>query len=276
MKYKPIEHRVLAIDLAGLELRETGTDQAPQLVGHASVFNQWATITELWGESWEESVAPGAYKKTIAEADIRALWNHDPNVVLGRNKANTLTLGEDVIGLAVTITPPDSEWGRPVLEAVRRGDVSGMSIAFQVVKDEWTRPDRKKEPNALPKRLIREARLLDVSPVTFPVFSQTDINARAENSTQEHMLLEALQVVRMTELGLPLESEERVCLRAAATRLLNVSGEPGAGGANETPPYADHSPAVQDNEPDVSIYVHSEMARARKLQLMKMNMEVMK
>lgn len=272
MKRKPIEHRVLALDLAGLELREASPEQAPQLVGHAAVFNQWATISEFWGELWEESVAPGAYKKTIAEADIRALWNHDPNVVLGRNKAGTLTLSEDEIGLQATITPPDSEWGRPVLEAVRRGDITGMSIAFQVVKEDWTRPDRKKEPNALPKRTIREAKLLDVSPVTFPAFPQTDINARSEGSEQEQALLEAFRAARLAELGLPLESEERACLRAAATRLLNVSGEPEPVGADEAPAH-DHSPVAPGTEPDVVAHGHSEAARARRLQLLRMAME---
>ena len=167
---RAIEHRVLPLDI---ELR--AVDGLPgQLVGHAAVFNQWSTISDWFGDGWDESVAPGAFRKTIKEADIRALWNHDPNIVLGRNKAGTLELREDDTGLLTTITPPDNEWGRPIMDAVRRGDVSGMSIAFQVIKEEWERPTKKPaadEPRERPKRTIKEAQLLDVSPVTFPGFS---------------------------------------------------------------------------------------------------------
>jgi phage head maturation protease len=100
---RAIEHRVLPLDS---ELRAGEGEQAGQLVGHAAVFNQWTTISEWYGDGWDESVAPGAFRKTIKEADIRALWNHDPNIILGRNKAGTLKLSEDETGLLTTITPP--------------------------------------------------------------------------------------------------------------------------------------------------------------------------
>ena len=81
------------------------------------MFSTPATIAG----AWVEEVAPGAYAKTLSEHDIRALWNHDTNIVLGRNKAGTLKLWEDGHGLQTEITPPDNEWGRPVLDAVKRG-----------------------------------------------------------------------------------------------------------------------------------------------------------
>jgi HK97 family phage prohead protease len=265
-----IEHRVLPLDS---ELRAGDGEQAGQLVGHAAVFNQWTMISDWFGDGWDESVAPGAFRKTIKEADIRALWNHDPNIILGRNKAGTLKLSEDETGLLTIITPPDNEWGRPIMDAVKRGDVSGMSIAFQVIKEQWERPAKKKdanEPRERPKRTIKEAQLFDVSPVTFPAFPQTDVAARSAEGDSDDALLPAFRAARLAELGLPLEAEERSILRAAAELMLRVSEEPGSVGADEAP-LLPHSPTAPIAEPvDCS---HSAEARARRIKLIQMALE---
>jgi len=186
-KMEKIEWRFLPLD--GAEVRADGA--ARKLDGYAAVFNREAII---WG-LWREEVAPGAYSKTIQEGDIRALWNHDTNIVLGRNKAGTLRLAEDSKGLRTEIDPPDNEWGRPVVDAVQRGDVTGMSIAFRVIKEEWIYPP--KDSRELPKRTIREAKLYDVSPVTFPAFEQTSISARsvALVKTEDELIEEARQIL---------------------------------------------------------------------------------
>jgi uncharacterized protein len=223
------------IPFTEFELREDA-DKPPELVGHASVFNQETVIAD-WFDEWREVVAPGAFRKTIKEADIRALFNHDPNIVLGRNKAGTLELKEDDIGLHTVIMPPDNEWGRPVLDAVRRGDVTGMSISFQVVKQSIERP--KEGSQELPKRTIKEVKLFDVGPVTFPAFEQTDISARAK------AIRDAMQ-------------DDVLLLAGALARILsNVTREPVSD---------DHSPEVTNTEPDT---LHSAEARARLLWLLK-------
>lgn len=182
-----IEWRFLPLE--GAEVRASG--EGRKLNGYAAVFGSEATI---WG-LWREEVAPGAYSKTIQENDIRALWNHDTNIVLGRNKAGTLQLVEDEKGLRVEIDPPDNEWGRPVVDAVQRGDVTGMSIAFRVVKEDWWHlPEGSKE---LPKRTIKEAKLYEVSPVTFPAFEKTSISARsvALVKTEDELIEEARRIL---------------------------------------------------------------------------------
>lgn len=285
---RAIEQRVLPLNI---ELRQAEGDDVPKLVGHAAVFNEWSTISDPWfGDLYEEQVAPGAFRKTIKEGDIRALWNHDPNIVLGRLKAGTLTLREDEQGLATEITPPDNEWGRPVLDAVKRGDVSGMSIAFQVVKEKWTHPDRKKEPEALRQRVIMEARLMEVSPVTFPAYPQTDIGARSEDNEDESRLLRAFRIARLAELGLPLDDGERAELRGAAQFLNSAAREPEVPSGDE-PLWTLHSPGAQSNEPGTPVNAqdgtalqaarseqpdvdHSEAARAREIELYKQTWRV--
>lgn len=151
------------------ELRIEDGDR-PKIVGYASVFNQMSD--DLGG--FKEIVRPGAFKKTIAESDIRALFNHDPNYVLGRKKTGTLTLEEDEHGLRISVDPPDTTWARDLLTSIKRGDIDQMSFGFKTIKDEWEKRDGEN------LRFLDEARLFDISPVTFPAYPQTTVAVRAK------------------------------------------------------------------------------------------------
>lgn len=160
-----VEHR--SFPFGSIEVRVD--DDQPRIVGHAAVFN---TLSEDLG-FYREKIAPGAFSKTIREADVRALWNHDPNFVLGRTKSRTLKLSEDDKGLAVEIIPPNTQWARDLMESMRRGDVDQMSFGFQVVKEEWG------GEADTPIRVLKEVRLFDVSVVTFPAYPATDAQVRS-------------------------------------------------------------------------------------------------
>jgi uncharacterized protein len=192
------------------EMREEA-DKPPKLVGYASVYNQETVIYGMF----REKVSPGAYKKTIREHDIRALWNHNTDLVLGRNKSGTLILAEDDKGLKSEIFPPDTQAGRDAVTSIKRGDVSQMSISFEIVKQEWFSPESKSE---LPLRTIREAKLYEVSPVTFPQFETTSIAARSElvlPNGELDPLEEARRLLRCAERGMKLSNTQRDMLRAA-------------------------------------------------------------
>lgn len=139
------------------------------LVGHAAVFDREANLP-----FFRELFRRGAFAASIEADDIRALWNHDPNFVLGRNTAGTLMLEEDEIGLAVKIFPPDTQWARDLLVSIRRGDISQMSVGFERLKEDWD------EFGPKPLRIIQQVRLWDVSPVTFPAYKETSIAVRSE------------------------------------------------------------------------------------------------
>ena len=247
-----VERRFLPIDTA--ELRADG--EGRKLAGYAAVFNVEAII---W-DSWREMVAPGAYAKTLAEHDIRGLWNHDQNIVLGRNKANTLRLREDSYGLNIELDPPDNEWGRPVLDAVRRGDVTGMSLSFRAIKQEWvSAPEGSRE---LPLRIVREAKLFEISPVTFPAFEQTTVGVRSESLEDiergEDVIDQARALVRCAERGYMLTDEDRSLI--AVARDLLAAAIP----TLEPEVNAHHS----SSEPEVLRTHHSAAWRARELQLL--------
>lgn len=148
----------------------------PKIVGHAAVFNTETPI----GSWFREKVAPGAFARAIKEDDVRALFNHDPNFVLGRNKAGTLRLAEDDVGLAVEIDPPDTQVARDLMTSMERGDISQMSFGFYVRKQEWLEDDK---GNVL--RTLVEVELFDVSPVTYPAYPTTDVAVRSLTDWRE-------------------------------------------------------------------------------------------
>lgn len=163
-----LERRIYQCD--GLEVRAAGDNEPARLVGYAAVFGE---MSEELG-SFREQIAPGAFTKSVG-GDIRALFNHDPNLILGRTKAKTLTVREDQRGLYVEILPPDTAFARDLMESMRRGDVDQMSFGFRTIKDRWEE-DR---ATGTVLRTLLEVELFDVSPVTFPAYPQTEIALRS-------------------------------------------------------------------------------------------------
>ena len=154
------------------EIRINESDGGTCIEGHAAVFDSWSeTLGGIF--PFKEKVRKGAFSESIGRDDIRALFNHDPNYVLGRNRAGTLELVEDDVGLRVRITPPDTSWARDITTSIRRGDISQMSIGFVVEDDEWSSKD------GIDTRELKKVRLFDVSPVTFPAYTATDVGVRA-------------------------------------------------------------------------------------------------
>lgn len=150
---------------------QRATDKPMVIEGHAAVFDSWSeTLGGLF--PFKEKVKRGAFVESLANDDIRALFNHDPNYVLGRNRANTLELYEDDKGLFVRIILPDTQWARDLAISIERGDITQMSFGFIVEDDEW-RSDATGD-----LREIRKVKLFDVSAVTYPAYTATDVGVR--------------------------------------------------------------------------------------------------
>ena len=152
------------------EVRESGEEL--YIEGYFSVFN---SNYELW-EGASESVAPGAFSNTLG-GDIRALINHEPRLVLGRNKAGTLELKEDSHGLwgKVRINPNDSD-AMNLYERVKRGDVDQCSFGFDIIRE-----DTEFREDGSVHWTIKEVRLYEVSVCTFPAYEETSVSARQKD-----------------------------------------------------------------------------------------------
>ena len=143
------------------------------LEGYAAVFDR---TTDLgW---FTEVVKPSAFNKTLADgADVRALFNHDSNYILGRVKSGTLTLSIDDVGLRFKVVLPPTQYADDLWESVKRGDVDQSSFGFQVIKERWTYQNEGTQDETALRELL-EVKLFDVSPVTFPAYEETAVTAR--------------------------------------------------------------------------------------------------
>ena len=143
-----------------------------KIVGYAAKFNSLSE--EMWG--FREQIAPGAFTEALKKSDVRALFNHDPNYVLGRQSAGTVSLTEDDVGLFYEIDPPDTQWAGDVVSSIERGDIAESSFAFSMDGgvEEW-------DDSATPAiRTIKSVgNLYDVSPVTYPAYPEATTGVRS-------------------------------------------------------------------------------------------------
>lgn len=163
--------RTVATDFA---TREDG--DALRIEGYFAVFN---TNYEI-APGLSESIAQGAFSRTLQGGDIRALINHDTTLVLARTKAHTLELREDERGLwgSVLINPNDQD-AMNLYSRVKRGDVDQCSFGFEIVNEETDFRD-----DGSVHWTIKDVDLFEVSACTFPAYEATNISAREKERDQ--------------------------------------------------------------------------------------------
>ena len=148
------------------ETREA--DGEMYISGYFAVFN---SEYEMWPGA-VESIADTAFDGALAD-DIRCLIDHETRLVLGRNKAGTLTLKVDTRGLwgEVRINPNDQD-AVNLYERVKRGDVDQCSFGFDILDEEF------EDRGDTVKWTIKKVKLYEVSVVTFPAYEETSVSAR--------------------------------------------------------------------------------------------------
>jgi HK97 family phage prohead protease len=149
-----------------------------KITGLAAPFNSQTMIGEKpWG--FRESISPGAFAKTIQEADVVLLYNHDSSKPLARKSAGTLTLRESDRGLEIEAQPPDTTHANDLRTDIKAGNIRGMSFGFEVIKEAWTDDDGNPADRwSGTQRELKEVKLIEVSPVTFPAYTDTQVTAR--------------------------------------------------------------------------------------------------
>ena len=150
-----------------LEVR--ADDDEIRVAGYAAVFDQDTTI----GGQFVERIAKGAFTDAIGRDDVVFLVNHD-GLPLARTRSGTLTLREDEHGLYMeTVLDGSDPDVRSIVPKIKRGDLDKMSFAFVPTRQKWNDDDE------MPRRTIEEAELHDVSIVTTPAYSGTEIGLRS-------------------------------------------------------------------------------------------------
>lgn len=154
------------------------TDEG-HIFGLAIPYSRITTIGNMDRGGFREQIAPGACNKSLREADIVALNNHNSWQPLGRTSAGNLALKSTTKGIEPDLQPIDTSYGSDLVKNVKAGIVRGWSFGFEVIKDDWSLDGEPSDEYSGTDRTIREMKLIEVSPVTFPAYDQTEISARS-------------------------------------------------------------------------------------------------
>lgn len=154
--------------------------------GYAAVYNS----DSEWMGGFYEQIEAGAFD-SVLENDVRAYFNHDENLLLGRVSSGTLRIGTDKRGLFYEVDLPNTSYANDLVELMKRGDVNQSSFAFLIEKDRWEQRD------GITYRIIEKvSRLLDVSPVAQPAYpdATSELKTRdLETETKEEVEAAAVE-----------------------------------------------------------------------------------
>jgi len=239
------ERRRLSLSDASAEIRSTRDDDGEdgdaspeeRFHGYAAKFNSRTAIGNPLRWGFYEQIADGAFTKTLTEGDARMLIDHDSYYVVSRISAGTLGLAQDRTGLAVdSAMDTELSYVRDLKANLRNGNITGMSFGFYVVKDDWETEEVETSDGQTAEvevRTIREARLIEVSAVTFPAYEDTqaalrhvatalvhraDPGAIERRAVHRPELRDLLQVIEPREPGEPTRADTTTEPAAATPR----------------------------------------------------------
>lgn len=146
---------------------ETREDGQEVVVGYGSI---WNSRSENLGGFYEYISPDAISQETIEKSDVRALINHNPDLVLARSTAGNLSLSVDEKGLRYEFSIPETSYGKDLAINMKNGNINQSSFAFTVGADEWSTDE---DGNDI-RTITSIEKLYDVSPVTYPAYSQAE------------------------------------------------------------------------------------------------------
>jgi len=162
-----------------------------------STFNTWYRIDSFWEGSFLERTVTGAFKRTIAahnkarNADahqITTLFNHGHDFHIGDKVLGAIeSLTEEPDSPMSLVRLFDTSYNRDLLPGLKAG-VYGSSFMFRVVKDEWNNEPGVSDhnPEGLPERTLKELRVFEAGPVTFPANPDATAGMRCVSGTDAY------------------------------------------------------------------------------------------
>ena len=182
----PRDDLIRMVDLPSAEIEfraeETDDGRLGTLHGYAARFND-ETVINGWEGNFRERIAPGAFRTTLEQRSdkIKVLFNHGFDPSIGDKPLGKPSLmEEDDRGLKVEVPLDDTSYNKDLVASLRSGALDGMSFRFSVVRDEEEEGDGEQ----LPLRTLKEVRLYEFGPVTFPAYEATTAGVRARSAYQ--------------------------------------------------------------------------------------------
>lgn len=243
---------------APYELRE-GADGAPVMTINFARFDEWTDIRSTYEGTFMERIAPGAFAKTISEQKPQVIFQHGRDPQIGDKPLGKIAdIREQSDGAWADVELLDAQYVRDIAEGLRAG-VYGASFAFQVVREDVNQePGRSKDnPDGIPEHTIRELRMREFGPVTYPAYEGTSAGIRSRSLTDAVLDARALttQPKPEPEDNKTSDEPETPVEKSTTSRKLVRFGnrylvvgeraEDGAPGAQSTPQQGDD---IQDNQ----------------------------
>ena len=204
----------------------------------------------IWGTV--EIIDKTAFNKTLSDkSEVRALWNHNDNYILGNTKANTLELENSDAGLICRCELPNTTYANDLFEIIDRGDVKTMSFGFTPIK--YLEDDKGK------LRTLKEVQLHEISfGVTYPAYEKTTSLAYLRGLNKININLETLNETLEKD---QLEENDKLIIKQMIDSLSNLLGTE----AVEKEPVENTTPKNEEvNTPDTKIDIDEER---KKIQL---------
>ena len=185
---KNYETRYLKIE----QVRAIELEGKRTIGGYAAVFEKYSENLGMFHEI-REKIQPGAFAESLQKDTQMAFWNHNNDYPIGSTKNGSLRLKEDSYGLSFELDLPDTQMGRDVYTNVKTGIIDGMSFGFRATADKVERGATESDPII---RTLIKGQLVEVSPVVYPAFPQTEVESRS---------LDELVKGKLAEIDKPIE-----------------------------------------------------------------------
>lgn len=179
----------LRTELRAAEPGDTGGVPAlPTMVVRFSVFDTWYEIDSFWEGTFLERTVKGSFAKTMRETGqgVKILFNHGMDFNIGDKILGVPSdLREDPDAAVAEVPLLDTSYNRDLLPGIEAGGY-GSSFMFRVIRDEWNDDPGVSawNPQGIPERTVREVRLFEAGPVTWP--ANPDATAGVRCMTDEY------------------------------------------------------------------------------------------
>lgn len=172
------------LEYRSYDMMDAKVDTEKRIIqGRAVVYNSMSNeLRTSTGDKFKEIIRAGALSDSLANNDILAYKEHNPEMLLGRKSAGTLMLEDRADGLYVSINVPETSYGNDTLVSAQRGDLKGFSFGFSAPKAKtYSRSGEK-------IREISSLNLREVSIVSNPAYSETTLSLRNEDFVEETII----------------------------------------------------------------------------------------
>jgi HK97 family phage prohead protease len=189
-----------------------------KLKGYAVRYD--ARSTHYIGSGVRERIAKTAFTRSVQSgSDIRMLYEHRTENLLGRTSAGNLRLANDDSGLGFELDVPNTTLGNDVLEQIRVGNVRGMSFGFLVDPDgDSFDQEYDEDENGDPiedrciVRTVHRAQLFEISAVSEPCYEASSVMARNHVAANLEARAKAFREGHLTNAEIDARNRVKLCV----------------------------------------------------------------